>query len=79
MPTKKVVLIFIAICPLPSKRSCRLTNGFFAVFSKNTAFLKKLVLLWNIRYLISDKKGDIYFLPKTLSLKNGQMHPGTGF
>ncbi len=37
--------------------------SFFEVFSKNTAFIEKLVLL-NIRYLIHNKKGYINFLPK---------------
>ncbi len=44
MPTKKVILIFVAKCPLPLKPACPVTNGFFAVYSENTVFFEKLVL-----------------------------------
>ncbi len=55
-PTKKVILIFVARRPLPSKRSCPPTNGFFAVFYENTLFSKNLFNNKTFVTLIRDKE-----------------------
>ncbi len=52
---------YVKTSPFPKKLSNAPQNQFFSIFSKNTAFIKKIVEHKNIQHLISDKKGYIHF------------------
>ncbi len=65
IPIKKVIFIFVAGCLLPFKKDSCPRNCGFAVFSENTAFLKKLLNneVFSTSFMI--KKSYVNFWRKT--------------